>query len=144
MTKNHVGRPPRYKKKEQIQDLFDEYSKECADNGKIITKAGLLVKLGIDRETYRRYKAKKKFSDTIKKIEGIIEDAWVQALHHGKQATGPIFYLKNAFKEDYKDRTETDLTTGGKPIPILGGLPIKKNVHQDNSNGQDNQTEKKN
>lgn len=69
--------------------------------------------LGISRDTYSEYR--KKYPDTIKDTDGHIENAWLQKLT-GAGATGPIFYLKNAFKEDYKDKTETDITTAGDKI----------------------------
>jgi len=34
----------------------------------------------------------------------------------GTTPTGAIFYLKNAFSADYRDRTETDLTSKGEKI----------------------------
>lgn len=126
-----TGRPPKFKKKEEIEEIFKVYSADCEKNGKILSKAGLLYFLHINRTTYNRLKKKKEFSNTIKEIEDLIEDAWIQALHHGKQATGPIFYLKNAFKEEYKDRTETDITSGNKPIPILQNVRFNKRIEKD-------------
>lgn len=107
-TKNKNGRPLKFKK-EDIQVLFELYVEECVKNGKILTKAGWLFKLGMSRENYREYKAREGFVDTLRQIEFLIEDAWVQRLTE-TGSTGAIFYLKNAFKEDYKDRTETSLT----------------------------------
>ena len=118
MKKNKGGRPPKYKKKEQIQKIFEDYVADCIKNNKILTKAGLLSFLDIDRANYNRLKKKKEFNNTIRKIELLIEDTWIQRLTQ-TGATGAIFYLKNAFKEEYKDRNETDITSGGKPFPIL-------------------------
>jgi hypothetical protein len=64
--------------------------------------------LRISRDTYSEYR--KKFPDTIKAANDWIENAWVQRLST-TAPTGAIFYLKNAFKEDYRDRTETDVTS---------------------------------
>jgi hypothetical protein len=119
--KNKGGRPPKFTSKDQVQTLFEEYFTECAEKKKILTKAGLMVKLDISRDMYADYKAKPEFRNTIRKIEGLIEDAWVQRLTE-TGATGAIFYLKNAFKEDYRDRNETDITSGGKS---LSGVEIK-------------------
>lgn len=76
-------------------------------------KAGLCVFLRIDKSTYNDYK--QKYPDTIKEVEAVIENAWVQRLRD-PGATGAIFYLKNAFKEDYKDRHETDITSKGEQV----------------------------
>jgi hypothetical protein len=38
-------------------------------------------------------------------------------------------------------KTETDITSGNKPLPILGGLTIKSDViPEDNSTGEDSST----
>ena len=81
------------------------------------------MELDISRPVYADYK--KKFPDTIKRAENIIENAWVQRLS-GNAATGAIFYLKNAFHLYYRDRRETDITSGGEP---LKGIEI--NVRKD-------------
>lgn len=85
------------------------------------TKAGLLRHLKISRETWREYKERDEFVDAIRDAELLIEDAWNQQLL-GPGASGPIFYLKNAFKEHYRDRQELDHTSDGHPLaaPIIG------------------------
>lgn len=82
-------------------------------------KAGLCIWLGIHRDTYNEYKKKPGFSDVLKGAELWIERAWVQRLA-GNAPTGAIFYLKNAFREEYRDRQETDITTGGDKLQITG------------------------
>jgi len=91
------------------------------------TKSGLRIWLDISPSTYSDYK--KRFPNALKRVENIIEDTWVQKLA-GQNVTGSIFYLKNAYAELYRDRTETDITSGGKVIPILGG---KTNVRRNPS-----------
>ena len=109
---NKGGRPRKFKTNEIFAAKVQEY---FADPGGIPTKAGLLLHLDISRETWRVFKEMPGFSDAIRKAEARIENAWLQQLP-GPGATGPIFYLKNAFKEEYKDRHETDITTGGEKI----------------------------
>lgn len=53
------------------------------------------------------------FSNTIKKAKLRIHNYSERRLESG-QPTGTIFSLKNNF--GWKDRTETDLTSGGKPL----------------------------
>lgn len=78
-------------------------------------KAGLCVALGISRDTYSEYR--KKFPDTIKRADQIIEDIWVQRLPQ-KNATGVIFYLKAAM--GWKDQQNVDITTKGEKLTITG------------------------
>ena len=138
MEKNKGGRPPKYNTTEEFQKKCDKYFKDCIDKTKIPNKAGLCIALNITRETYNQYKKKDKFSDAIKKAESVIEEAWVQRLNHSA-ATGAIFYLKNAFRKIYKDRYNTDITSGDKPIAILGNaLPDNHSGQQDNKAQEEN------
>jgi hypothetical protein len=82
------------------------------------TKGGLALYLDTTRETLGDYEKKEDYSDAIKRAYGLIENAWVQKLS-GQSVAGVIFYLKNAYKENWKDRNETDITTGGKPLGAL-------------------------
>ena len=113
----------KFKNEQELINVATIYFGLCDKNRQKPEKAGLCLALGINRSTYNDYK--KKYPNALKGIELYIESAWVRRLD-GQAATGAIFYLKNAFREDYKDRTETDITSGGKPIPILGGKSIKK------------------
>lgn len=108
-----MGRPPKYKDEAEIEKKCKEYFEECIEKKVIPSKAGLRVKLDLIRERYRDYKIR--YPHAIKKAENLIEKAWVERLS-GVAATGAIFYLKNAFKEDYRDRYNTDLTSGGKTL----------------------------
>lgn len=114
MAKKHSGRPPKFTA-DTLKSAIIGYFKKCVRERLIPNKAGLRANLDISRETYSEYR--KKFPDTIKIAENLIEEAWVQRLT-SNAPTGAIFYLKNAFKEDYKDRYATDVTSGGKPIPL--------------------------
>lgn len=109
------GRPPKYANEAKIAKEIVAYTKNCGKEHQMPNKASLCIWLGISRDTYNEYK--KKFPDAIKGAEAWIENAWVQRLA-GNAPTGAIFYLKNAFKEDYRDRHETDITSGGKPLLI--------------------------
>ena len=56
----------------------------------------------------------------------------------GKRAT-PDFMLKSADPESFKDRV--DVTSGDKPIPILGGVSITKDdISKHNSTTEDSQS----
>jgi len=111
------GRPPKFKTELELWTKILEYFKFCDAAPRVPNKAGLCVFLNISRDTYNEYK--KKFPDAIKSAQDIIQDAWVQRLA-GTTPIGAIFYFKNAFSEDFRDRTELTGKDGKDlPIPIL-------------------------
>ena len=115
-----MGRLPKYTEK-ALKDKLLDYFGECDAKKLLPNKAGVCVFLGISRETYSEYR--KKYPYAIKRTDNLIEEAWVQRLA-GNAPTGAIFYLKNAFKEHYQDRRDTDITSGGKPIANITGMKI--------------------
>jgi hypothetical protein len=70
-------------------------------------KAGLRYFLRISHDTWNVYRTK--FPDAHKEAEDWIEHQWVQRLA-GTTPTGAIFYLKNAYRDEYKDRHESDVS----------------------------------
>jgi len=96
------------------------YFENCEKSYTMPNKAGLCVWTHISRDTYCEYR--KKYPDTIKAIDDYIENAWVQRLAT-TSPTGAIFYLKNAFKEDYRDRIEQDVTSGGEKVQGFQLIP---------------------
>jgi len=98
--KNKSGKPPKFKSEKELNDTIIAYFKDCEEKKTIANKAGLCLFLKISRDTYSEYR--KKYPDTIKGADFAIENVWVQRLA-GSSPTGAIFYLKNAFKEEYKD-----------------------------------------
>lgn len=108
------GRPPKYSDAEALHKGINAYFKSCAEAGNMPNKAGLCIWLNISRDTYNEYK-KSKFPDAIKVAEAYIENSWVQRLA-STAPTGAIFYLKNAFSADYRERVETDVTSGGERV----------------------------
>lgn len=116
-TKNKGGRPPKFDSLKEMGEQVEKYFDSCKESKTMPTKAGLCLFLHISRDTYNEYKKKKEFSDALKGTELYMEDLWVQRLT-SNAPTGAIFYLKNAFKEEYKDRHETDLTSKGEKINV--------------------------
>jgi len=100
------GKPSKYPTEELAYDKLSGYLKKCEDEKSMPNKAGACVFLSVDKSTYNDYK--KKYPHTFKGFENIVESAWVQRLG-GNSPTGAIFYLKNAFREDWKDKHETEL-----------------------------------
>lgn len=125
-----IGRPKLYEGPEFEEAVTDYF--QNLEEGEMPTKAGLLLSIGLSRETWKEYKQRPEFVYTIKDAEFTIEDAWIQKLTGGG-ATGPIFYLKNAFKESYRDTQ--DHTNDGRAFPT----PIM-NVQRDNSNAENKES----
>lgn len=113
-----TGRPKDYSDGEHLAACvlayFDGF-KADDEKAEMPTKAALCLHLEISRQTYNRYKKDPEFGDALKRAELLMEHAWTQRLG-GTAPTGAIFYLKNAFKEHFKDRYNTDLTTKGKAL----------------------------
>jgi hypothetical protein len=116
-----AGRPPKYKTADDLIAIAHRYFDICDKNRQLPEKAGLCLYLGITRETYNQYR-KGNFSDAIKQFDLFIESNWVRRLS-SNAPTGAIFYLKNAFSADYRDRTETDVTSGGEKVQGFQMIP---------------------
>lgn len=100
-----MARTPKYKDEKTLKKAINAYfgkRRIYAPN-----KAGLCLHLGVSRDTYSEYR--ERYPDAIKSADLRIEDWWVDRLA-GTTPTGAIFYLKNAFHQDYKDRHENDTT----------------------------------
>lgn len=117
LLKKANGRPPKYKISKELIEKANEYFKLCDECFQLPEKAGLCIYLGISRDTYSEYRKKGKFPDAIKGMDHYIESCWVRRLA-GNAATGAIFYLKNAFRDHFKDRQETDITSQGEQIMV--------------------------
>ncbi len=118
------GKPPKYDKKEQILPIISKYLSKC-NYLWFPTKAGLRIALDLSRDAYNEYKKREEFTDTLRKVENIIEEAWSQRLG-GQSASGAIFYLKNAFKEDFKDKQEVEHSGGMTISSILDQIEQDK------------------
>lgn len=135
-TNTDRHRPLKYKTVKELQDAVDEYFKYC-DNRLVqgydnktneqfayispapYTMSGLANKIGLDRSSLMNYATKDEFLPTIKEArEKVHEDVETRLME--KAPTGAIFNLKNNF--GWRDESHTDVTSGGKPIPILGNV----------------------
>lgn len=107
---NKGGRPLKFKTVKELQDKIDIYLADTPKEEWTIT--GLALALDTYRQTLLNYEERDEYLDTIKKAKQMIENSYELDLKkHGR--TGTIFALKNF---DWKDKQETDLTSGGKPI----------------------------
>lgn len=130
-TKKAVGRPPKYKCKEEIEEKIDAYFKECEGeilrdgNGEPVmdkfghsitinsrppTVTGLALTLGFtSRMALLNYQAKKEFVDTITRAKSMVEAYTEQRLFDRDGANGAQFSLRNNFKGwNERQRTELD------------------------------------
>lgn len=116
-----MARPRKHTQIGVFTKAIDVYFEDAG----VPSKAGLRSCLRLSRDAYNEYKKRgDEFSDALKRAEDRIEIWWVGRLPH-QHATGAIFYLKNAFSEDYRDRHE--LTGSGgeslfKPDPATQTL----------------------
>ena len=134
-NKSLGGRPAKYNSAEELDKKLEQYLVYCefepGNKGRlkkrrpslIPNKAGFCLFLGISRDTYNEYR--KRFPDAIKKADVTIEEQWVQRLKTNAP-TGAIFYLKNAFKSEYKDRHETDITSKGDKIESFNETQLER------------------
>lgn len=131
-TKNAVGRPPKYKNKEQIEELIEQYFKSC--EGEILkdrdgepvfnkygqpvivnqrppTVTGLALALGFSsRQALLNYQAKKEFNDTITRAKSRIEQYAEERLFDRDGANGAKFSLSNNFK-GWSEKQEVEVGT---------------------------------
>jgi len=124
------GRPLKFKTLPELEKVIDKYFQDTPIDEWTIT--GLALALDTSRKVLCEYEDKDEFSNTIKKAKLIVENGYeIDLKKHGR--AGTIFALKNF---DWKDRNETDLTSGGeKIIPIFSGGSV--NVPSNESNSQD-------
>ena len=146
MKKKHPGgRPLKFKSPEELEKKIRAYFKSCWEQkldmfgnpifvkdkrgrktdtkvmkqARPYTLSGLAVYLDCDRELlsdWGKDRRKDKFYRTIKRSRDVIQGYSEDFLYSGKNPTGAIFGLKNNW--GWKDKTETDVTSGGKRLKM--------------------------
>ena len=126
-----VGRPPKYKNREEIEEKIEEYFKKCEgeilkdDKGDIVfdkygqpiiinqkppTVTGLALALGFtSRQALLNYQAKKEFVDTITRAKTKVEMYAEERLFDRDGAAGAKFSLANNFK-GWNERQEVKVS----------------------------------
>lgn len=142
-TKNEVGRPPRYRTKEEMQEKIDAYFEECAgkvledDSGNPIlnkfgnpivinqrppTITGLALTLGFtSRQALLNYQGKKEFVDTITRAKSRVEQYTEERLFDRDGANGAKFSLTNNFK-GWSEKQQIDVEGTGSVV-IVDDIP---------------------
>jgi len=118
------GRPTKYIP--ELKPLIEEYLSECTkENMKLPTVEGLCLKLDITRETAYQWKEEhKEFSDTLEHIKVLQKEMLTEVgIFGGKEINANIVALFLKANHDMIEKSAVDVTSGGKPIPILGNVP---------------------
>lgn len=147
--KKHAGgRPPKYTDVEVFQNKIDEYFTYCDNKTKEIysdklgnmivpdpepyTMSGLAYALDMSRKSLINYKKKTEFLPAIKKARRRVERDIERRMNDKALFTpGLIFNAKNNFK--WKDKTETDIKSGGEKIVSFTFVPPTNDRSKDNS-----------
>lgn len=129
MLKNKGGRPPKYKNKEEIEGLIEQYFEDCkgkpwldsdgnpiTDKGRVVWKeypkpptvTGLALALGFaTRKSLLEYQGKKEFVNTITRAKTYIEEYAERRLYDREGVQGAKFVLINNFK-NWSDSPKND------------------------------------
>ena len=127
--KNLGGRPLKFKTPKELEQKIEAYFKKCDRLKEPYTITGLAVELDTSRETLLDYRERDEFSDSITRAKLRFHAYAEKSLWMPKVATGVIFNLKNNY--GWKDRSEHDVTSGGKEIQGLAYLPERHGLETD-------------
>ncbi|HZX14948.1 MAG TPA: terminase small subunit [Thermodesulfobacteriota bacterium] len=124
-----ITKPTKYS--EETLKTYDEYMAEAIpQNMKIPTVEGFALKLGISKETlYQWRKIHKEISDALRELKMKQKEYLTEiGVFGGKEINSNIVMLLLKVNHKMIESTHTDITSGGKPLPILG------DVHKDSGN----------
>ena len=133
-----VGRPPKYKCKEEIEEKIEQYFKDCegrpltdSKGNQIYNKwgypvivdkrpptvTGLALALGFtNRLSLLNYQGKKEFVNTITRAKARVEQYAEERLFDKDGTSGAQFSLRNNFKGWDADKKDDEPDTGGTII----------------------------
>jgi hypothetical protein len=142
ITNRPEGRPSKYIP-EVIYPKIDEYLNSCGrEQTALPTAEGLALYIGVNTDTlYEWQKVHPEFSEYLKKLAETQKNQLMNdGMYGGKEvnASMAIFLLKAIHRLSDGSNQNINIS-GDKVIAILGG----SSVHQDQSNGEDTPTEKK-
>lgn len=135
MEKDKGGRPLKFKDNVELQIAIDAYFNDTPKDEWTIT--GLALALDTSRKVLCEYEDDRpQFSNTIKKAKLRVENGYEIDLKKSGRS-GTIFALKNF---DWRDKTETDLTSKGDKIVFVPAELLDKHDFtrspESNSEGQ--------
>lgn len=140
-----VGRPPKYKSVEEIEQKIEAYFKSCEGeplkdrDGTVLTDkygapiivgkrpptvTGLALALGFaSRQALLNYQGRKQFNDTITRAKTYVEQYAEERLFDREGVQGAKFSLVNNFKGwSEKPESESDAELLQKAAELLGGV----------------------
>ena len=140
-----VGRPPKYKSVEEIEQKIEAYFKSCEGeplkdrDGTVLTDkygapiivgkrpptvTGLALALGFaSRQALLNYQGRKQFNDTITRAKTYVEQYAEEGLFDREGVQGAKFSLVNNFKGwSEKPESESDAELLQKAAELLGGV----------------------
>jgi len=107
MSEKHaVGRPPKFKSVEELEEKIEEYKQYLLEKDKPATIAGLAYYTGIDRQTLYNYQKKDEFFGTIKEFVDWVKMT-MEETAIDNSSSGVIFLMKNY---GYTDKVEQEIT----------------------------------
>ena len=132
-----AGRPTKYN--EEVIGHLEEYTKQCYVDGVIPTVQEFAYVMHVNQDTIFEWaKRHTRFSESLKNTLAcqsyLLQTETLRGKYNPAMA---IFLLKN--NHGFKDRTETDVTSNGKPIPLLGGLS-KDAIHSNDSTKENSES----
>lgn len=105
------GRPPTFKTPKDLEEACSDYFNFCVQEEEKPTITGLTLYVGFSsRSSWDDYEKKKEFSYIVKRAKLTVENSYEQSA-----TTFDMFALKNM---GWKDKSETDITTGGDKINL--------------------------
>lgn len=127
------GRPVAFKSPEEMQKKMYEYldrqsnrvSETMSSAGVVrtvdpapITVEGFCVSAGITKASFYNYARKPKFRTLCNQFRQIVESYLVEQLVDGKKGNKADFILKNAFGDEWKEKSDVSLNGAVKGICI--------------------------
>lgn len=111
---------------------YDRVTKSRRVDAQVPTITGLAVYLDTSRETLLEYEERPEFVDAIKRAKDRIHYETERILTSGAgNVTGAIFSLKNNW--GWKDKNETDVTSGGEKLSGYALIPPKRETDAENA-----------
>lgn len=118
------GRPKAYKKPAELIKKLYEYLESCENRQVVrytkdgeelvtskapITVEGFCAFAGITKQTFYDYRKKQGFFEVIEQFRQIVEKYFVEQLVEGKPGNKADFVLKNAFADEWKEKSTVGL-----------------------------------
>lgn len=119
MQKRTVGKPRKWQNKEDLVNDINKYFTSTPFEQWSVT--GLALTLGTSKQLLIDYQKRPEYKSIIDEAKLMVEHSYELSLRKNGR-TGDIFALKNF---DWKDKTETDLTTNGKDLIIDSDIKSK-------------------